>query len=71
MPKAPQVKETTAEVENAPVVRDNESTDNATPHLGPSHDLDIKERIEKIKNQQKMERMAEIQRQQQRKRESM
>jgi hypothetical protein len=43
-----------------PVGRDDASSANATPQLGPSHDLDIKERIEKIKQEQKMERMAEI-----------
>ncbi len=43
-----------------PAVRDDASSADATPQLGPSHDLDIKERIEKIKQEQKMERMAEI-----------
>jgi hypothetical protein len=41
-------------------VREDQSSVNETPQLGPSHDLDIKERIEKIKYEQKMERMAEI-----------
>ena len=40
--------------------REDQSSVNETPQLGPSHELDIKERIEKIKYEQKMERMAEI-----------
>ena len=60
-PKAPtKAKEAKVVDKSQPIARDDASSANATPQLGPSHDLDIKERIEKIKQEQKMERMAEI-----------
>jgi hypothetical protein len=70
-PKGPvKAKEAKVVEKLQPAERDDASSANATPQLGPSHDLDIKDRIEKIKQEQKMERMAEIQRQQQRKKEA-
>lgn len=51
-PKGPaKAKEAKAVDKTLPLERDDASSANATPQLGPSHELDIKERIEKIKQE--------------------